>query len=308
MNSKYNGELKIMMNISFIQKHKKLKTLFEFISFFIGVVIFSAGIGLFITPGKIAVGGFTGISIIINHFTAFPIGIVIIVLNIPMFIICAKIFGVKFIFKTIVGVIASSVLIDIFGAMNPFREVLNYELYALFGGVLQGVGLGIIYLNGYTTGGTDLVIWLLKLKFPHMTSGFLLFVLDSIVVIVAAIISRDAQSVLYSAIAIFSYTKVVDTILGSGDRASLALIISEKYTEIADNIMQMLGRGVTVIESKGWFTKESKPTIMCVVDSSQMYALKNIINDYDPNAFFILTDAREVIGLGFKDIDPNKKS
>jgi uncharacterized membrane-anchored protein YitT (DUF2179 family) len=213
----------------------------------------------------------------------------------------------KFIFKTIVGVIASSVFIDIFGVIQPFKEVLSMELCALFGGVLQGIGLGIIYLNGYTTGGSDLVIWLLKLKFPHMTSGVILFIFDSIVVTVAAILAKDAQSVLYSAIAIFSYTKVLDTILGSSDRANLALIISNKYTDIADNIMTVLDRGVTVIESKGWFSKESKPMIMCVIDRSQMYTLRNIINEHDPDAFFILTDAREVIGLGFKDIDPNKK-
>jgi len=295
------------MNIAYIRNHKKLKTVFEFISFFVGVIIFSAGVGLFITPGGIAIGGFTGISIIINNLTSFPVGILIIILNIPMFAICAKIFGIKFIFKTIIGVIASSVFIDIFGALDPFKEVLSYELCALFGGVLQGVGLGIIYLNGYTTGGSDLVIWLLKLKFPHMTTGFILFVFDSVVVTIAALIARDAQMVLYSAIAIFSYTKVLDTILGSGDRANLAFVISDKYTDISDNIMEVLGRGVTVIESKGWFTKESKPMIMCVIDRSQIYSLRNIINDHDPNAFFILADAREVIGLGFKDIDPNRK-
>ena len=295
------------MNISFIRKNKKLKMLFEFISFLIGVMIFSAGIGLFITPGKIAIGGFTGISIILNQLFSFPVGIVIIVLNIPMFIICARIFGVKFILKTIIGVIASSVLIDVFGALHPFKEVISMELSALFGGVLQGVGLGIIYLNGYTTGGSDLVIWLLKLIFPHITSGVILFIFDSIVVTIAAIIAGDAQPILYSAIAIFSYTKVVDTILGSSDRANLALIISEKYKEISDNIMEVLARGVTIIESKGWFTKQSKPMVMVVIDRSQMYALRNIINEHDPDAFFILTDAREVIGLGFKDIDPNKK-
>jgi len=295
------------MNISFIRKHKKLKVLFEFISFFVGVIIFSAGIGLFITPGNIAIGGFTGISIIINNLTSFPVGVLIIILNVPMFIICAKIFGVKFIFKTIIGVIASSIFIDIFGLMNPFKEALSLELCALFGGVLQGIGLGLVYLNGYTTGGSDLVIWLLKLKFPHISTGIILFIFDSVVVTIAALIAQDIYMILYSAIAIFSYTKVLDTILGSSDRANLALIISEKYTDIADNIMEVLGRGVTILESKGWFTKESKPTIMCIIDRSQIYSLRNIINEYDPNAFFILSDAREVIGLGFKDINPNKK-
>ena len=296
------------MNIAFIKKHKKLKGLFEAISFLVGVIIFSAGIGLFITPEAIAVGGFTGISIILNQLFSFPVGVTIIILNIPMFIICAKIFGVKFIFKTIVGVIASSIFIDIFGLIQPFKDTLSLELCALFGGVLEGIGLGIIYQNGYTTGGSDLVIWLLKLKFPHMTTGFILFVFDSVVVTVAALIAKDAHMILYSAIAIFSYTKVLDTILGSGDRANLALIISEKYIDLADNIMDVLGRGVTIIESKGWFTKESKPMIMCIIDRSQIYSLRNIINDYDSNAFFILADAREVIGLGFKDINPNKKA
>jgi len=296
------------MNFASIRKNKKLKILFEIVSFLVGVVIFSAGIGLFITPSKIAVGGFTGLSVIINHLTDFPVGIAIIILNIPMFIICAKVFGLKFIIKTIVGVIISSLLIDIFGVMQPFKEALNLELCALFGGVLQGAGLGIIYLNGYTTGGTDLVIWLLKLKFPHISTGFILFILDSIVVTISAIISRDARAVLFSVIAIFSYTKVLDTILGTSDRANLAFIISDKYKDLADNIITTLGRGVTIIESKGWFSKESKPMIMCVVDRSQIYTLRNIINEHDPNAFFILSDAKEVIGLGFKDIDPHKKN
>ena len=297
------------MNFAFIRKHKKLKILFEFATFFVGVVIFSAGIGLFITPAKIAIGGFTGISIIINSLTSFPVGILIIILNIPMFIICAKIFGMRFIIKTIVGVIASSVFIDIFDAVRTsFTENLSLELCALFGGVLEGVGLGMIYLNGYTTGGSDLVIWLLKLKFPQLTSGFILFIFDSAVVAVAALIAKDPYMILYSAIAIFSYTKVLDVVLGSSEKSSLALVISDKYKELADDFIQILGRGVTIIESKGWFTKESKPTIMCVIDRSQIYALRNIVNEHDPNAFFILTDAREVIGLGFKNIDQNKNT
>jgi uncharacterized membrane-anchored protein YitT (DUF2179 family) len=135
-----------------------------------------------------------------------------------------------------------------------------------------------------------------------------LFVFDSVVVSIAAVIARDPYMILYSAIAIFSYTKVLDVVLGSGDRANLALIISDKYKELADDFMKILGRGVTVIESKGWFTKESKPTVMCVIDRSQIYALRNIVNEHDPNAFFILTDAREVIGLGFKSIDRNKNA
>jgi len=297
------------MNLSVLnfKKNKKLKFISEAAVFLVGVVIFAAGTGLFITPGRIAVGGFTGISIIINYFTDFPVGTVIIILNIPMFIICAKVFGFKFILKSVAGVILSSVLIDVFTALHPFKTPLSFEICALFGGVMQGIGLGLVYLNGYTTGGTDLALWLLKLKFPHLTSGFLLFILDSVVVTVAAVVERDAQSILYSAIAIFSYTKVLDTILGATDRANIAFIISARYRDLADNIMQALDRGVTVVEVRGWFTKESKNMLMCVIDRSQLYTLRSIINEYDPGAFFVLADAREVIGLGFKDIDPNKK-
>jgi uncharacterized membrane-anchored protein YitT (DUF2179 family) len=225
----------------------------------------------------------------------------IIVLNIPMFIICSKIFGVKFIIKTIVGVLLTSVLIDFFGFIPPF-EGLRPELCALFGGVMQGVGLGLVYLNGFTTGGTDLVIWLLKLKFPHLTSGFIFFILDSVIVSMAAIIFKNAESVLYSAIAIFVYTRVLDTILLSNDKANFALIISRKYSVIADEVTNLLQRSVTVFDGKGWFTKESRNIILCVVDRSQLYNLRKIVFEHDPSACFILNDAREVIGMRFKDI------
>jgi len=292
------------MNLSHIKKNKTLKSIFEILVFVIGAVIFSVGISVFIKPGNISVGGFTGVSIILNHLFNSPVGVVIIVLNIPMFIICSKIFGIKFIIKTIIGVFLTSIFIDLFAFIQPFHD-LRPELNALFGGVLQGVGLGLVYMNGFTTGGADLVLWLLKLKFPHLTSGFILFILDSFVVVTAAIIFNNAEAILYSAIAIFSYTKVLDTILVSNDRANFALIISDKYDTIADDVTKVLGRSVTVFDGKGWFTKESKTIILCVVDRSQLYNLRKIITENDPSAFFILTDAREVIGLGFKDI--NKK-
>lgn len=292
------------MNLSGIKNNSKIKAVLEVFIFLVGAAIFSLGITLFITPGNISVGGFTGIALILNHTFSLPVGIMIIVLNIPMFVICARIFGMKFIIKTIIGVILTSVFIDFFGFIPAFQG-LRPELCALFGGALQGVGLGLVYLNGFTTGGTDLVLWLLKLKYPHLTSGFIFFILDSVVVSIAAFVFHNAESVLYSAIAIFVYTKVLDTILGSGDRANFAIIISEKYEVIANNIVQLLGRGVTVLDGKGWFTKTPKTVIMCVVDRTQLYNLRKILQNYDPSAFFILTDAREVIGLGFKDI--NKK-
>ena len=287
------------MNLSQMKKNKKIKRFFEILVFVLGAAIFSVGISMFIRPGNISVGGFTGISIILNHLFSLPLGIMIIVLNIPMFIICSKIFGVKFIIKTIIGVVLSSVFIDLLSFVQPFKDI-RPELSALFGGVLQGVGLGLVYLNGFTTGGADLVLWLLKIKFPNLTSGSILFILDSVIVSIAAIIFRDAEAILYSAIAIFSYTKVLDTILMSNDRANFAIIISDNYSVIADEVSKLLGRSVTVFDGKGWFTKETKTIILCVIDRSQLYNLRKIITENDPSAFFILNDAREVVGLGFK--------
>ena len=289
-------------NLTKMKKNKKIKSFLEIFMFIIGAAIFSLGISIFIIPGNISVGGFTGISIILNHLFNFPVGITIIILNIPMFIICSKIFGVKFIIKTIIGVALTSVFIDLFSLGHPFPNISS-ELSALFGGVLQGVGLGLVYMNGFTTGGADLVLWLLKLKFPNLTSGFLLFVVDAVIVSIAAVVLRDIEAVLYSAIAIFSYTKVVDTLLASNDRANFALIVSEKYDIIADDVTEFLGRGITVFDGKGWFTKESRTIILCVVDRSQLYNLRKIVTEHDPLAFLILIDAREVVGLGFKDID-----
>jgi uncharacterized membrane-anchored protein YitT (DUF2179 family) len=144
------------------------------------------------------------------------------------------------------------------------------------------------------------VLWLLKLKFPNLSSGYILFILDAVVVSIAALLFKDLQSILYSAIAIFSYTRVLDTVLGSSDRANLAIIVTSMQGEVADKIIEVLKRGVTVLDGRGWFTKESKQVIMCVIDRSQVYLLKKTVHETDGGAFIILTDAKEVIGVGFK--------
>jgi uncharacterized membrane-anchored protein YitT (DUF2179 family) len=303
-----------MSNISDISKTKKravLKNLMGWFGFLLGSVCFAAGIALFFTPGEIAIGGFSGIALLINRFTGFPAGITLIIMNVPMVIICAKVFGFKFIIKSVAGVVVTSVLIDVFGNINLFNEIeLSQEMYALFGGVIEGIGLGLLYMYGYTTGGSDLVVWLLRLKMPYVNMGTILFVLDAVIVGIGAIFAGSAQSILYSVIAIFCYTKAIDTVLGANNRLHLIFIISTKYEELADGIIKTMHRGVTVIDSKGWFTKESRPMIMCIIDRSQVYPFRLFLKEHDPEAFFILTDAREVIGQGFKDMNPanwNKK-
>ena len=288
---------------------RRLKFIMSWGGFLLGAIFFAAGVALFFNPGGIIIGGFSGIAIMVNTYTGFPLGVTLAAMNAPLVIICAKVFGFKFILKSVMGIAVTSVLIDVLGNIN-LEFMISPEMYALFGGVLMGVGLGLLYMQGYTTGGTDLIVWLLRLKLPYANMGTLLFMLDAAVVGVGAVFAGSAQSVLYSAIAIFSYTKAIDTVLGANNRLHLIFIISNKYEEIADGIIKILGRGATIIDSKGWFTKESRPMIMCIIDKSQIYNFRNLLKEHDPEAFFILTDAREVIGQGFKDIDPvnwNKK-
>ena len=284
---------------------KFLKIIAGWGAFLLGALCFSAGIALFFNPGGTAIGGFSGIAILINRFAGFPVGVMLIIMNVPMLIICARVFGLRFILKSGAGIIITSALIDLLGNINLNLEI-SPEMYALFGGVLMGTGLGLLYMNGYTTGGADLIVWLLRLKMPFANTGTILFALDAAVVGVGAIFAGSAQSVLFSAIAIFSYTKAVDMILGANNRVHLVFIISSRYEQVADAIIKNLGRGVTVIDSEGWFTKEPRPMIMCIMGRSQAYELRRLLKEHDPEAFFILADAREVIGQGFKDIDPVK--
>lgn len=297
------------MNVYETKNKTVIKSAVNWCVFLLGSVCFAAGIALFFTPGKIAIGGFSGIALLISRFAGFPAGILLLLMNVPMVIICARVFGFKFVLKSVLGVAVTSVLIDIFGNINTDFD-LSPEMYALFGGVIEGAGLGLLYMYGYTTGGTDLIVWILRLRLPYANMGTILFVLDAAVVTIGAVFSGSAQSVLYSAIAIFCYTRTIDMILGANNRLHLIFIISSKYETLADNINKVLKRGVTVIDGKGWFTKKSRPVIMCIIDKTQVYNFRNLISEHDPEAFFILTDAREVIGQGFKDINPanwNKK-
>ena len=294
----------VKMILSKLKKGGGPRIVFEGISLIMGAAVFAAGVSFFISPGKIPVGGFTGISLIVNFLTPVPVGMLVLAMNIPMFIICARVFGLKFIAKTIVGVVAATTLMDAFALFPP----VTYDpiMCALFGGLLQGTGLSILYSGGFTTGGSDLVLWLLKLKFPHLSSGFIFFILDSIVVGAAALILRDLRSALFSAIAIFTYTRVLDTLMGSADHAGLVFVISKEHEAISAQISERLRRGVTLLHGTGWYTGDHRHVMMCVVERSQRYTLKQIARAADPEAFIVVADAREVIGRGFKQIEEGK--
>jgi uncharacterized membrane-anchored protein YitT (DUF2179 family) len=274
---------------------KKYGTDFIIISF--GAVIFALSFILFLRPNTIAPGGISGIAIIVNSVTAIPVGTLILVLNIPLFIISYIKFGFKFIFSTLYAVALCSVLIDLPINMPIFTK--DALLASVYGGLLLGTGIGLIFLRGATTGGVDILGRFLKLRYPHVRIGRLILVLDFFIVTASAIVSKDVNRALYSIITIYISSLAVDTIIYGTDAAKVAFIISDKNEEIARNITTGLLRGVTLLSGQGGYTNRQKRVIMCAVKSQQMAGLYEIVTKSDPDAFVIVTDAKEVLGDGF---------
>lgn len=275
----------------------KNKHVSEVIFLAAGSLLYALSINLFLEPGGIAVGGFTGISQILNQLFHTPIGIVIIILNIPMVLLCAKFFGIAFVSKTLIAIASTSVIIDTLSFLPSLTD--DKLLNALFGGVVMGLGIGLLFQKGFTTGGSDLVAWLLKLRFRNLSTGILIFIVDGVVISSYAIIFKDYNEILYSVIAVFTSTKIIDVITGMNNGAKLAYIICGNYEQVADSIISRLRRGVTLMDGVGWYTKERRRILMCVVSRTAVYALKDIVGEADPRAFIILSDASEVVGEGF---------
>lgn len=267
-------------------------------SFIVGSLIYGAAMNMFLKPGKTVLGGVTGISTTLNFLFGTPIGMVIILINIPIILISLKIFGHKAIVKTILGILGTSIAVDTL----TFLPVTNTDplLCAIFGGLCLGAGTGTLFTRGFTTGGSDLVSLMLKRKFKNLSTGKMIMILDFFVITLSAIITKNLEGIFYSLIATFAYMIMIDFMLGGADKAKLVYIISPKYQQIADNIFTELNRGVTILYGRGWYTKDDKCILMCVVKKNELYKIKLLIHSVDPEAFIIFSEATEVMGYGFK--------
>lgn len=273
------------------------KGISEYIAFLGGSVLFGAAINMFLRPGGIVMGGVTGIATALNYKFGLPVGIMMMAINIPLLLGSAKLGGTVGLRRSVMGIVGSSVASDLM-TMLP---VTLYDplLCALFGGVVMGVGAGIMITRGYTTGGTDLAAYMLKRKFRRLSTGGLILLLDAVVIVGAAVLMGKYDGIIYSSIAVFAYSVAVDMVLGGAERAKMAFIISDRYTDIADAVQSGLGRGVTVLDGTGWYTKEEKNLLMCIVKPAEEYKLREIVKESDPEAFVILCDASQVLGEGF---------
>jgi len=279
----------------------------------VGSFILAAGFVFFITPYRIVPGGVYGISIVIHYITkgmfafapeGFPIGLMGLILNIPLTIIGIKLLGPRFGVKTIIGFVLTSVFMDgitYFWGEAPLVEH-DALLSSIFGGVMIGFGLGLIFKSKATSGGSDIVAMIIA-KYTRMPLGQLMIYVDSVIVLLGLVVFADWKIPLYSWIVIFISGKVIDVVLEGISYDKTLFIISDKYTEIRDKIINDLNRGGTYIHGKGMYNGTDKTIIFTVVNRRELAILEEFIHKIDTNAFVTVVNANEILGEGFKSLN-----
>lgn len=282
-----------------------LSIVVKYLIIVVGSLIFAASFQFFLYPNSIVSGGVTGIAQIINRLTGLPVGVLSIVMNVPLFIIAWRHFGLDFIVSSFVAMTLFSVFVDVFAVLN-IAVTDDAMLASIIGGVIKGIGLGMIYYVGSTTGGIDIVVRLARRRYPHINFGTLMLVMDAVIVAAYALIFKIYDSAMYSLICMFVMSKVVDLVLYGLDNSSICYIISEHSEDIVKEItFGELHRGVTLLSGEGAYTHEKRPVVMCVIKRPQIAAIRRLVRTLDPNAFLIVTDAKNVFGKGFDSINDN---
>lgn len=278
-------------------QYKGKEFLIDTLIFIIASSAFSVGINCFLANNNILNGGLTGIATILNYLFDFPIGMGIFVMNVPLLIIALKKLGIKFVFRTFMVIAISSVIIDI-GAFLPVYKS-DLLLSSIFGGVLSGFSLGIIFLRNATTGGVDIIAKLIKIRYPHITIGKSIFILDAVVIIAGGIIYGNFESMLYASVTVFVSAQVLDYIIYGISRGASIIIITEKSDEIRHLIINDFNRGVTTFKGYGGYSGEEKNVLLCACYDNQTQKMIKKIKSADENAFFIVTQSKQIIGEGF---------
>lgn len=266
-----------------------------------GSLIYAAGFVYFIEPNRISPGGATGLSSIIHELTGFPVGVGILIINIPLFAFAARRFGLRFLARSAFAMALSSAAIDLPLFLPAYVE--DRLLAALFGSILCGLGLALIYARGAVTGGSDLLSRLIRERLHHISMGRLLLMVDGVIVLTATVVFGNLTTALYSVISIYVTSQMIDKVLAGLDVARVVYIVSERYEDIGRDIVSRMGRGVTLLKAEGGYSGRERTLIMCAVRRQELFQLKKLVLRHDNNAFFIVTEAAEVLGEGFKTYD-----
>jgi len=281
-----------------IKGNKNIKLLLEFLLITIGTALMAIGVSVFLLSNKLSSGGFSGIATILYYILDFPMGITIIVLNIPLYIISFFKLGKKFIFKAFLGMIFLSIFIDLFEKIPLITH--DRFLASIYGGIFVGIGTALVLKAEASTGGSELLSIIIQKNNPGAKISSFLVIIDILIVLANVIFLKQIEIGLYSAVAIFISGKMVDIIFEGIYYTKLLIIISDKSEEIAKEIADKVERGITGLNGKGMYTNNEKLVLMCAVSRRDIGEVKKIIKEIDKKSFVIVTDAREVLGKGFK--------
>lgn len=274
------------------------KVMLAYIGIAIGALLMAVGISLFLVPNELSTGGFSGISLITYYLFKFPLGTTMLILNIPLLIIAFFKIGKELFFRSIYGTVLLATFVDWLDRLKPLTQ--DRLLACIYGGILVGIGTAVILkLNG-STGGSDLLSYVIKEFRPQYRSSSLILIIDFIIITVNVFVFKTIEVGLYSTIAIYLMGKMIDIIFEGANFAKVILIISPKYREIAKQIGDEVKRGSTGIVSRGMYTSEERMTLLCVGSRTESYVIENIAKKIDKNSFIIIINAREVLGKGFK--------
>jgi len=287
-----------------IKNSRLVQGMKKYLAIFLGAIFYAGGISLFLNPNDLAPGGVTGIAILLNRFIDVETGTLILLLNIPIILLGIWKFGLKFILSTIYSLAMISLLTNVMEYIGPLTE--DRMLAAIVGAVSVGTGIGIVFKAGSTTGGIDIIIKIIKQKFPHKKTGSLFLIFDSIVIACAGFVFGTIEASIYASIATVVTMYTMDTVLYGKDGARLIYIISDRSDELTNCLLHEAGLGVTWPYGAGTFRSKEKKIIMCVADKKKSLQVEEIVKEHDPESFMIISNATEIYGEGYKNIFAEK--
>ena len=291
------------------KQKKRGSLLLDFGGIVLGSMIYAVSVNAFTAPNQIAPGGVTGISTMLNYLFDTPIGVMTLVINLPIVLWGIIEIGYQLVAKTLVAIAVSSIAIDIFSLFIPPYHG-DAILVAIFGGVLEGLGLSLVFIRGATTGGTDLIARLLNHRFRHIPLGKLMMAVDGVIVVISAFVFGRIENAMYACIVIFVATSLIDRILYGVDigTGKIFYVLSPCAHQIGNRIMGELDRGITYISATGGYSNIPSQMLFCAVRRFEVYKVNEIIREEDRDAFVIVGDAGEISGEGFRSPKPEDKT
>ena len=286
------------MELLDLEKKTAKQRILDYIMITAGAAIYAVAVSLFLDPNSLAPGGVTGIAIILNRMTGLETGTWIFLINIPIILLGIWKFGFRFILSTMYATVMVSFFTNI---LTPFgAATADPFLASIVGGALSALSLGWVFKAGATTGGTDIIVKVLRLHFPQLKTGSLFLLTDAIIVTASAFVFQDINKALYAGVVVFICSVLLDVVLYGTDGAKLIYIISDKPDAITKRILEDLDIGVTYVQGSGAYSGKDKKVIMCVIKKPMAHKAEEIVKEEDPLAFMIVTSATEIYGEGYK--------